>query len=68
MYCTEWISKSLWKAAAIKIAATNAGGMEYVAPDNVYLHNNANLVYKSPSLVMLRYEASHANLTMRIDD
>lgn len=44
LYCTEWVSKTLLKAAGIKIPATNIGGIKYIAPDNLYLNSSCKLV------------------------
>lgn len=46
LYCTEWISKSLWKAAHLKINVTAIGGMNYVAPDNLYINSVCKLIFR----------------------
>lgn len=44
LYCTEWISKSLWNAAHIKIPVTASEMMEYIALDNLYINSGSRMI------------------------
>ena len=47
LYCTEWIAKSLFKSSNISIPATKIAGLEYFAPDNLYINTACKQIYQS---------------------
>ena len=48
MYCSEWIRNKLIHSTGDPsyFPITNAGDFAYIAPDNLYLNNHAQLIYK----------------------